>query len=295
MDPNNEKELASKEALEYWGPVDWYNGGMEHTTLHLLYSRFWHKFLYDLGIVPTKEPYMKRTSHGMILGANSEKMSKSKGNVVNPDDIINDFGADTLRLYEMFIGPFDQATPWSMESTKGCFKFLDRVWNLAEMLTDSDENAYSSNLESLMHKTIKKVTSDIEEMKFNTAISTLMTLVNEFYKGKTINKSELKTFLELLNPFAPHLTEEMYSNLGFNKTISETAWPIYDEQKTIDSTIEIPVQLNGKVKGTVKIALDLEESSVKEIVHTELKDVLSDKNIVKEIYVKNKIYNIVIK
>jgi leucyl-tRNA synthetase len=213
IDPKNNKELADKEKLAYWSPIDWYNGGMEHTTLHLLYSRFWHKFLYDIGVVPTKEPYSKRTSHGMILGSNSEKMSKSKGNVVNPDDIVNEFGADTLRLYEMFIGPFDQATPWSMESTRGCFKFLDRVWNLQELVIAGD--TYQEEFESLIHKTIKKVTSDIEEMKFNTAISSLMTLTNEFYRLKRINKAELKSFLELLNPFAPHIAEEIYENMGY--------------------------------------------------------------------------------
>ena len=208
MDPHNDKELASKEALEYWSPVDWYNGGMEHTTLHLLYSRFWHKFLYDIGVVPTKEPYQKRTSHGMILGTNGEKMSKSKGNVVNPDDIVREFGADTFRVYEMFMGPFDQTAPWSMESIRGCGKFLDRVWNMQDMMTDGDE--YSPKFEKMMHKAIKKVTSDIEEMKFNTSIATFMTMVNEFYKEKTINKAEYKTFLQLLNPFAPHVTERHF-------------------------------------------------------------------------------------
>jgi len=293
IDPNNDKELASKKALEYWCPIDWYNGGMEHTTLHLLYSRFWHKFLYDIGVVPTSEPYAKRTSHGMILGSNSEKMSKSKGNVVNPDDIVADFGADTLRLYEMFIGPFDQATPWSMESTKGCFKFLDRVWNLQELLVDG--NSYSKDYESSIHKTVKKVSSDIEEMKFNTAISALMTLVNEFYRLKRVNNQELKTFLELLNPFAPHISEEMYEKLGYGKEISKTTWPTYDNTKTIDSTIEIPIQVNGKLKATIEIELDSDEQIVKELVHEKAHDILEGKNIIKEIYVKNKIYNIVVK
>ncbi|MCL2384170.1 MAG: leucine--tRNA ligase [Oscillospiraceae bacterium] len=293
VDPDNDKELASKEALEYWTAIDWYNGGMEHTTLHLLYSRFWHKFLYDIGVVPTKEPYSKRTAHGMILGSNSEKMSKSKGNVVNPDDIINDYGADTLRLYEMFIGPFDQATPWSMDSTKGCFKFLDRVWNLQEFLIDG--NTYSEELEVSMHKTIKKVSSDIEEMKFNTAIASLMSLTNEFYRLKRVNKAELQTLLQLLNPFSPHIAEEMYEIVGYDKTIAETPWPVYDESKTIDSMIEIPVQINGRVKGTVTVALDSDEATLKTVIHEELKELLSGQNIVKEIYVKNKIYNIVIK
>ena len=295
MDPHNNDALASKEALEYWSPIDWYNGGMEHTTLHLLYSRFWHKFLYDIGVVPTKEPYQKRTSHGMILGTNGEKMSKSKGNVINPDDIVKEFGADTFRVYEMFMGPFDQTAPWSMESIRGCGKFLDRVWNMQEMLVDGDE--YSPKFEKMMHKAIKKVSSDIEEMKFNTSVATFMTMVNEFYKEKTINKAEYKTFLQLLNPFAPHMTEEIYSILGETKTINETPWPVYDEAKTIDDEIEIPVQINGKVKVVVKVAKDADEETVKEVVHSEdaIKTLLDGKNVVKEIYVKGKIYNIVIK
>ena len=295
MDPHNDKALASKEALDYWSPVDWYNGGMEHTTLHLLYSRFWHKFLYDIGVVPTKEPYQKRTSHGMILGANGEKMSKSKGNVINPDDIVRDFGADTFRVYEMFMGPFDQTAPWSMESIRGCGKFLDRVWNMQEFLVEGD--SYSPEFEKMMHKAIKKVSSDIEEMKFNTAVSTFMTMVNEFYKAKRINKAEFKTFLQLLNPFAPHMTEELNEKLGESKTIAETPWPTYDEAKTIDDEIELPVQFNGKLKSTVKIPIDAEESTVKEIVHNNetVNALLQDKIIVKEIYVKNKIYNIVVK
>ena len=220
MDAHNDKALASKEALEYWSPVDWYNGGMEHTTLHLLYSRFWHKFLYDIGVVPTKEPYQKRTSHGMILGSNGEKMSKSKGNVINPDDIVEEFGADTFRVYEMFMGPFDQTAPWSMESIRGCNKFLDRVWNMQEFLVDGD--SYSPEFEKMMHKAIKKVSSDIEEMKFNTAVSTFMTMTNEFYKLKRINKAEYKTFLQLLNPFAPHMTEELFEIIGAKDTIANT-------------------------------------------------------------------------
>ena len=293
MDPHNNNELASKEALNYWSPIDWYNGGMEHTTLHLLYSRFWHKFLYDIGVVPTKEPYQKRTSHGMILGSNGEKMSKSRGNVVNPDDIVNEFGADTFRVYEMFIGPFDQAAPWNMDSIRGCYKFLERVWNLQEILIPGD--TYSPELEKTMHKAIKKVSSDIEEMKFNTAVATFMTMINEFYKLKRINKAELKTFLQLLNPFAPHITEELYQIIGENSTIAESSWPKYVEAKTIDDEIELPVQFNGKLKLTVKIPLNAEESSVKEIVHKEAEELLDGKNIVKEIYVKNKIYNIVVK
>ena len=295
MDPHNDKELVSKEALEYWSPVDWYNGGMEHTTLHLLYSRFWHKFLYDIGIVPTKEPYQKRTAHGMILGSNGEKMSKSKGNVVNPDDIIEEFGADTFRVYEMFMGPFDQTAPWSMESIRGCGKFLDRVWNLQDMLIEG--NSYSPEFEKMMHKAIKKVSSDIEEMKFNTCISTFMTMVNEFYKLKRINIAEFKTFLQLLNPFAPHITEELYERIGASITIAETEWPTYDEEKTIDDEIELPIQFNGKLKATVKIARDTDESTVKELVHANPTVInnLQNKTVIKEIYVKNKIYNIVVK
>ena len=295
MDPHNDKELASKEALKYWSPVDWYNGGMEHTTLHLLYSRFWHKFLYDIGVVPTKEPYQKRTSHGMILGGNGEKMSKSKGNVINPDDIVGEFGADSFRVYEMFMGPFDQTAPWSMESIRGCSKFLDRVWNLKDMVVDGDE--FSPKFEKMMHKAIKKVSSDIEEMKFNTAVATFMTMVNEFYKEKQINKAEYKVFLQLLNPFAPHMTEELFKELGEEKDISQTPWPTYDESKTIDDEIEIPVQINGKVKTTIKILKDEEECVVKDKVRENetIKSLIKDKIVVKEIYVKGKIFNIVVK
>ena len=293
MDPHNDKALASKEAIEYWSPVDWYNGGMEHTTLHLLYSRFWHKFLYDIGIVPTKEPYAKRTSHGMILGNNGEKMSKSKGNVVNPDEIVAEFGADAFRTYEMFIGPFDQSTPWSMESLRGCSKFLDRVWNLTEILEDGD--SYSKDFEKMMHKAIKKVSEDYETMKFNTAVSTFMTMVNEFYRLKRINKAEFSPFLILLNPIAPHITEELYSKIGNAKTIAESSWPVYDASKTIDDEIELPIQFNGKLKGTINIALDSDEPIVKKLVHEKVANLLEGKQIIKEIYVKNKIYNIVVK
>ena len=219
---------------------------MEHTTLHLLYSRFWHKFLYDIGKVPTKEPYQKRTSHGMILGGNGEKMSKSKGNVINPDDIVKEFGADSFRVYEMFMGQFDQTAPWSMESIRGCSKFLDRVWTMQDILTEGSE--YSPKFESMMHKAIKKVSNDIEEMKFNTAVSTFMTMVNEFTKEKKINRAEYKTFLQLLNPFAPHMTEEIWERIGEKQEISQIPWPTYDESKTIDDEIEIPVQVNGKLK-----------------------------------------------
>ena len=293
MDPHNDKSLASKEALEYWSPVDWYNGGMEHTTLHLLYSRFWHKFLYDIGVVPTKEPYAKRTSHGMILGTNGEKMSKSKGNVINPDDIIKEFGADTFRVYEMFMGPFDQTASWSMDSIRGCFKFLDRVWNLKDILVDGD--TYTKETEKMMNKAIKKVSKDIEEMKFNTCVSTFMTMLNEFTKLKRINRAEYKTFLTLLNPFAPHMTEELNKLAGFEGEIATYEWPTYDEAKTIDDEMEIPVQVNGKLKATIMIALDEEEASVKEKVHEAISGKLDGKNIVKEIYVKNKIYNVVVK
>jgi len=293
MDAHNNNALASKEALNYWNQVDWYNGGMEHTTLHLLYSRFWHKFLYDIGVVPTKEPYHKRTSHGMILGTNGEKMSKSKGNVINPDDIVEEFGADTFRVYEMFMGPFDQTAAWSMESIRGCSKFLDRVWNLKDLLVDGD--SYSKDTEKMMHKAIKKVSNDIEEMKFNTCISTFMTMTNEFYKLKQINKAEFKTFVTLLNPFAPHLTEELNKTIGFEEDVASYNWPEYDELKTIDDEIEIPVQVNGKLRATITIALDEDEASVKEKVHTAIEDKLDGKSIIKEIYVKNKIYNVVVK
>ena len=293
MDPHNNEELASKEALEYWSPIDWYNGGMEHTTLHLLYSRFWHKFLYDIGVVPTKEPYQKRTSHGMILGTNGEKMSKSKGNVINPDDIVEEFGADTLRIYEMFMGPFDQTAAWSMESIRGCSKFLDRVWNLKDILVEGEE--FSKDTEKMMHKAIKKVSEDIEEMKFNTSVATFMTMVNEFYKIKKINKKEFITFLTLLNPFVPHITEELNELAGFKTPISDYDWPSYDEEKTKDDEITLPIQFNGKLKATVQIEVDEDESSVKEKVHSEISEKLEGKTVVKEIYVKNRIYNIVIK
>lgn len=293
MDPHNNDSLASKEAINYWGQIDWYNGGMEHTTLHLLYSRFWHKFLYDIGIVPTKEPYAKRTSHGMILGSNGEKMSKSKGNVVNPDEIVDEFGADAFRLYEMFIGPFDQSTPWSMESLRGCSKFLDRVWNLTDMLIPGD--TYSPEAEKMMHKAIKKVSSDYEAMKFNTTVSTFMTMVNEFYKLKKINKAEFNALLILLNPIAPHITEELYEKIGNEKAISDSTWPTFDEAKTIDDEIELPIQVNGKLKATVFVPLNADENNVKAIVHQKISTMLEGKNVVKEIYIKNKIYNIVIK
>jgi len=295
VDPHNDKCLADPELLKYWMPVDWYNGGMEHTTLHLLYSRFWYKFLYDIGVVPTSEPYQKRTSHGMILGSNGEKMSKSRGNVINPDDIIEEFGADTLRLYEMFMGAFDQEAPWSTESIKGCFKFLDRVYRLLDIVTE--EENYSEALESVMHKTIKKVSDDYEKMKFNTAIATMMAFVNEINKVGKITRGELKTFITLLNPVAPHITEEIWEKLGLEGRLYQTTWPKYDESKTIDNEIEIPIQINGKVRATIKIAKDAEVDEVEKMTFENV-DVLKftdGHEILKKIYVPGRIYTIVIK
>lgn len=295
IDPHNDKCLADPELLKYWLPVDWYNGGMEHTTLHLLYSRFWHKFLYDIGVVPTKEPYQKRTSHGMILGANGEKMSKSRGNVVNPDDIIAEYGADTLRMYEMFMGAFDQEAPWSTESIKGCFKFLEKVYRLMKIVTP--EEGYSKELESTMHKTIKKVSDDYEKMKFNTAIAALMALINDINKLGRITKGELKTFITLLNPVAPHITEEMWQQAGFEGRLYQTTWPVYDESKTIEDEIEIPVQVNGKVRATIKVAKEATAEEIEKIAF-ESADVLKftdGHEIVKKIYVPGRIYTVVIK
>lgn len=289
-DPKNTEALASKEALEYWLPVDWYNGGMEHTTLHLLYSRFWHRFLYDEGIVPTKEPYQKRTSHGMILGENGEKMSKSRGNVVNPDDIVMDYGADTLRTYEMFIGAFDLSASWSENGVKGCRRFLDRVWKLQEILVDGD--AYSADLETKMHQTIQKVSSDFENLKYNTAIAAMMSLINDFYKKGAINKKEFETFLILLNPVAPHITEELWEICGYTGRVYQQSWPEFDESKTVEDTIEIAVQINGKTRAVVKLAVDVS----KEDALAAGKEAVADKltgTIVKEIYVPGRIINIV--
>ena len=294
-DPHNNNELASKEALKYWTPVDWYNGGMEHTTLHLLYSRFWHKFLYDIGVVPTKEPYMKRTSHGMILGTNNEKMSKSKGNVINPDDVIKEFGADTLRVYEMFMGPFDQVAAWSIDSIRGCAKFLDRVYNLTSIYNDDGSKEYSKQYEKIIHQSIKKVSKDIEDMKFNTCISTLMELCNEYYKGKTINKNDFTVFLKLLNPFAPHITEELNQKIDNTEELAYSEWPDFDEEKTIEDSITLAIQVNGKLRGTIKIVRDENQDTIKEKVHKAISDKLDGKQIIKEIYVPNKIYNIVVK
>ena len=291
-DPKNTEALASKEALKYWLPVDWYNGGMEHTTLHLLYSRFWHKFLYDQGVVPTPEPYQKRTSHGMILGENGEKMSKSRGNVVNPDDIVNAYGADTLRTYEMFIGAFDLAASWSDDGVKGCRRFLERVWKLQDIVVDGD--AYSKDMETKMHQTIKKVSTDFENLKYNTAIAAMMALVNDFYKKNAVTKGEMKTLLTLLNPVAPHITEEMWSILGYDGYLYQASWPTFDEAKTVESTVEIAVQINGKMKAT----LSINKADPKDDVIAKAKEAIADKltgNIVKEIYVPGRIVNIVMK
>lgn len=294
MDPHNDKALASPEALKYWSPVDWYNGGMEHTTLHLLYSRFWHKFLYDIGVVPTKEPYAKRTSHGMILGENGEKMSKSRGNVVNPDEIVDTYGADTMRLYEMFIGDFEKAAPWSPKSIKGCRRFLERVWALADKVQDGD--TYSEQHEVLMNRTIKKVGEDADNLKANTAIAALMTMLNEFY-DKGVNKAEYKTFLALLNPFAPHITEELWQQLGETGLLSVAPWPTYDEAKTVESTVELAVQVNGKLKCTIKLAVDADKQTAIDTAMAEekIQHAIEGKQIVKQIVVPGKIVNLVVK
>jgi leucyl-tRNA synthetase len=295
MDPHNDEALASKEALEYWSPVDWYNGGMEHTTLHLLYSRFWHKFLYDIGVVPTKEPYMKRTSHGMILGENNEKMSKSRGNVVNPDEVVEEFGADAFRTYEMFIGAFDQSTPWSQQGLKGCYKFLERVWNLQSIV--NDEEGYSADLEKNINKAIKKVGEDFERMKFNTAIATMMSLVNDFSKKGSVTKGEYKTLITLLNPVAPHMTEELWLIYGNGELLSLQPWPKYDEGKTVDDEIEIVVQINGKIKDKLMIPAGLDKDGTQEAaMNTEkIKGLIEGKNVVKVIAVPGKLVNIVVK
>ena len=325
MDPDNDKELVSKEAEEYWGPVDWYNGGMEHTTLHLLYSRFWHKFLYDIGVVHTKEPYAKRTSHGMILGENpyyvgnakteaekeelvrlhgslalrpSVKMSKSLGNVVNPDDVVKEFGADTLRLYIMFIGDFEKTATWSTNAVRGCKKFLDRCWNLMELAADSDE--ISAKNESIIHKTIKKVTSDIDELKMNTAIAALMALVNAFY-ANGLTKGDLSMLMLMLSPFAPHMVEEMWELTGFaaknGKMAMQMSWPAYDEAKTIDANVEMAVQVNGKLKGTINVPVDSDEQTVMEAVKAveKVQKAIDGMDIVKTILVKNKLINLIVK
>ena len=295
-DPHNDKELASKEALAYWLPVDWYNGGMEHTTLHLLYSRFWHKFLYDIGQVPTAEPYAKRTSHGMILGENGEKMSKSRGNVVNPDDVVNEFGADTLRLYEMFIGDFEKAAPWSNAGIKGCRRFIERYWNLQSILVDGE--AIRPEMENSFHKAIKKVSYDIENLKFNTAIAALMALMNVIAEKGSINKAELSVFTMLLNPFAPHVTEEVWSEMKLGEgMVTEQPWPKYDESKCKDDVIEIVVQVNGKVRARLCVAADIQKDDAIALAKAEdrIAAEINGKNVVKEIYVPGKLVNIVVK
>ncbi len=289
-DPENKEALAGKEALDYWMPVDWYNGGMEHTTLHLLYSRFWHKFLYDQKVVPCPEPYAKRTSHGMILGSNGEKMSKSRGNIVNPDDIVREYGADTLRTYEMFIGAFDLSASWSEDGVKGCRRFLERVWKLQSIMTD--ESGYSKDLETKMHQTIKKVSNDFENLKYNTAIAAMMALINDFYKKNSVTRDEYRTLLVLLNPVAPHITEELWQSAGFEGRLYQAAWPEYDEAKTVEADVEIAVQINGKTRATLMIGKD----DPKDEVIAKAKETIADKltgTIVKEIYVPGRIVNIV--
>ncbi len=293
-DPHNDKELASKEALEYWTPVDWYNGGMEHTTLHLLYSRFWHKFLYDIGVVPTKEPYAKRTSHGMILGEGNVKMSKSLGNVVNPDEIVQTYGADTMRLYEMFMGDFEKAAPWSPNSIKGCKRFLDRTFNLQEKVIDG---GIRPEFESMIHKSIKKITEDIETLKFNTAVAQLMTWLNDVEKFGSITKEEYKIYLMLLDPFAPHICEEIWKSMGFGGMIVDQQWPKYDEAKCVDETVEIAVQITGKVRARINIPADATQEQAIEAAKADptIAGLLEGKNVVKEIYVPGRLVNIVAK
>ena len=298
MDPHNDKALASKEALDYWSPVDWYNGGMEHTTLHLLYSRFWHKFLYDIGVVPTKEPYAKRTSHGMILGEGGEKMSKSRGNVVNPNDIVAQYGADTMRLHIMFIGDFEKAVTWSNEAVKGSKRFLDRCWNLMELAKESDE--ISGKNASIIHKTIKKVTTDIDDLKMNTAIAALMAMVNEFYSSG-LTRGDLQQLMLMLSPFAPHMVEEMWELTGYaaktGKMAMQMPWPTWDESKTVDSHVEMAVQVNGKLKGTVTVAMDSDEETVKAaaLALDKVQKATGDMTVVKTILVKNKLINLIVK
>ena len=298
MDAHNDKELVSKEAEEYWGPVDWYNGGMEHTTLHLLYSRFWHKFLYDIGVVHTKEPYAKRTSHGMILGEGGIKMSKSRGNVVNPTDVIAEYGADTMRLYIMFVGDFEQAAIWSTEAVKGSKRFLDRVWNLAESASESYE--VSAANEPILHKTIKKVTDDVDTLKMNTAIAAMMTAVNEM-SGNGVTRGDMKILLQLLNPFAPHLTEELWESLGFAAKegcmCCQSSWPVYDESKTVAATVNMAVQIGGKLRGTITVPTDSEEAAVVEaaLALDKVAKAVEGMKIVKVIHVKNRLVNLIVK
>ena len=300
-DPHNKNELASKEALDYWMPVDWYNGGMEHTTLHLLYSRFWHKFLYDIGAVNTKEPYMRRTSHGMILGEDPEnpgkyiKMSKSRGNVINPDDVVREYGADTLRMYEMFLGDFEKTAPWKTSSIKGCKRFLDKIWSLQDCVIDG--NTYRKELEPSFHKAIKKVSEDIESLKFNTAIATMMALLNEISAIGTINKKEYRDLLIMLNPFAPHITEEIYQALGFKGMLNEQEWVKYDESLCVEEMMEIVIQINGKLRSKLTVAVDTDRDEIIAMAENDekIKEITAGKNIVKKIYVPNKLVNIVVK
>ena len=294
-DAANNDALAAKEALDYWMPVDWYNGGMEHTTLHLLYSRFWHKFLYDIGVVSTPEPYAKRTSHGMILGEDGQKMSKSRGNVVNPDDIVREYGADTMRLYEMFIGDFEKTAPWSQASIKGCKRFLERLWNLMDVIQPSDE--YSSDLESAFHRTIKKVSEDIENLKFNTAIAAMMALINDIYEKGSITRGEMKTLVQLANPFAPHITEEIWELQNFGGMLNQQAWPSYEEDKCKEAMVEIAVQISGKLRARVNVPSDADQAACLEIAKADptVKAQLEGKTIVKEIVIPGKLVNIVAK
>ena len=295
IDPHNTEAFADMEKLKYWGQVDWYNGGMEHVTRHLIYSRFWHRFLYDIGAVPTAEPYAKRTAQGLILGPDGDKMSKSKGNVVDPNDVVEVFGADVLRTYVLFMGDYEKAAPWSESSVKGCKRFVDRVWNLLEIVNDCDE--YSKKLETSFHKTIKKVTEDIENLKYNTAIAALMTLLNEIYEAGSITRKELKTFILLLNPFAPHVTEEINEALGFDTLLAVTAWPTYEEAKCVDSEIEIAVQVNGKVRAKLMISAEATQEEALSAAKSDEKIAaeISGKTVIKELYVKGRLVNIVVK
>lgn len=296
VDPHNDKAFADYDKLKYWMPVDWYNGGMEHVTRHLIYSRFWYKFLYDLGLVPYEEPYQKRTAQGLILGPDGVKMSKSRGNVIDPNEVVDAYGADVLRTYVLFMGDYEKAAPWSESSVKGCKRFIDRIWNLQEILKDGD--AYSEKLESAFHKTVKKVSEDIETLKYNTAIAALMTLLNNIYDAGEINRAELKTLLILVNPFAPHVTEEMWSTLGYGEMLAKDAvWPAYDPEKCVDSTIEIAVQVNGKLRGKLVVAADISAEDAIAAAKTDEKvqSFLTDKNVVKEIYVPGKLVNLVVK
>ena len=295
IDPTNNDALASEEALDYWGQVDWYNGGMEHVTRHLIYSRFWHRFLHDIGVVPYKEPYAKRTAQGLVLGSDGEKMSKSRGNVINPNDIINSYGADTLRSYTMFIGEYEKPAIWSDNGVKGCKRFLDRVWKLQDILRDTP--GYSAEHNTLMHKTIKKVSQDLEAMKFNTAIAALMTAINEFYDNGFVTKAELKTFITLLYPIAPHISEEIWEVQGFDGMLNETSWPIWDESQTVDDVIEIPIQINGKMRGKISAPKDADIEYAKEQIKNDarINQFIDGKTIIKEIFVPGKIFNIVVK